>query len=66
MGKSTKTPASFRYSEEEMALLDRAAEMFDGNKTKATVEGLKALLAPTPKGKLTKAALMAEIDRRLR
>ncbi len=49
-----------------MALLDRAAEMFDGNKTKATVEGLKALLAPTPKGKLTKAALMAEIDRRLR
>lgn len=65
MAKSKKTPVSFRYDDDELALLDRAAELFDGNKTKATVEGLRMLLSPA-KGKLTKAALLAEIERRLK
>jgi len=66
MGKSTKTPVSVRLSDDELDLLSQAAEQFGGNKTKAMVEGLKSLLTPAPKGKMTKAMLMAEIDRRLR
>lgn len=66
MGKSTKTPVSIRMSDDELELLNQAAAQFDGNKTKAMVEGLKSLLTPAPKGKLTKVMLMAELDRRLR
>lgn len=63
MAKNLKTPVSFRLSEDELALLDRAAEQFDANKTKAVVEGLRLLV----EGKrLSKAALMAEIARRLK
>jgi hypothetical protein len=66
MAKVNKTPVSIRMSADELELLDQAAEQFDGNKTKAMVEGLKALLTPGPKGKMSKTALMAEIDRRLK
>jgi hypothetical protein len=65
MAKNLKTPVSIRMADDELELLGRAAALFDGNKTKAMVEGLRALLSPA-KGKLTKAALMAELDRRLR
>lgn len=65
MAKSKKTPVSFRYDDDELELLERAAELFDGNKTKATVEGLRLLLSPA-KGKLTNADLIAELKRRLK
>ncbi len=61
--KNLKTPVSFRLSEDELTLLDRAAEQFDPNKTKAVVEGLRLLVEGK---KLSKAALMAEIGRRLK
>lgn len=63
MGKSTKIPVSFRFTEAEIALLDRAAKRFDGNKTKAVVEGFKALLG---QNEITKETLIAEITRRLK
>lgn len=63
MGKNLKTPVSIRLSDDELALLDQAAAQFDGNKTKAFVAGLNALLKP---GKLTKEQLIAEITRRLK
>lgn len=63
MAKNLKTPVSFRLSEDELTLLDRAAEQFDANKTKAVVEGLRLLVEGK---KLSKAALMAEIGRRLK
>ena len=63
MGKSTKTPVSFRFTDAELALLDRAAQRFDGNKTKAVVEGLRAA---TGKNEISKELLIAEITRRLR
>lgn len=65
MAKVNKTPVSFRFSDDELKLLDQVAEQLDGNKTKAVVEGLRAFLNPG-KGRLTKAALMAELDRRLK
>lgn len=63
MGKSTKIPVSFRFTEEEQRLLDQAAGQFDGNKTKAAVEGLRLLINPK---KLTKEQLIAELQRRLK
>ena len=65
MAKTVKTPVSFRLSQEEMELLDQAAALFDGNKTKAFVEALRALLRGG-KARLTKADLLAELKRRLK
>ena len=63
MGKSAKTPISVRLDAEELALLDKAAAKFDGNKTKAVVAGLRAVLD----GKeLSKAQLLMILQRRLR
>lgn len=65
MAKSKKTPISIRLSDEEMALLKQAAELCDGNQTKALVKGLNALVSGATK-KLTKEQLLEEIRRRLR
>ena len=55
--------ASVRLDAEELALLDKAAAKFDGNKTKAVVAGLRAVLD----GKeLSKAQLLMILQRRLR
>jgi hypothetical protein len=63
MGKSTKTPVGLRMDEDELALLERAAKRFKGNKTKAIVEGLKLVAG---QNEMSKAALLAEIERRLK
>lgn len=42
MGKHLKTPVSFRFSEEELAMLDEAAIRY-GSKQAAIVAGLRAL-----------------------
>ena len=63
MVKSTKTPVSVRMTDDELALLERAAKRFKGNKTKAIVEGLKLACG---QNEMSKAALMAELDRRLK
>lgn len=63
MGKSTKTPVSLRMDADELALLDRAAKRFKGNKTKALVEGLKLVCG---QNEISKALLLAELERRLR
>lgn len=63
MGKSTKTPVSIRMSDKELELLERAAKRFDGNKTKALVEGLKLVLG---QNEISKETLIAEITRRLK
>lgn len=63
MGKSKKTPVGLRMDEDELALLERAAKRFKGNKTKAIVEGLKLVCG---QNEMSKAALMAELDRRLK
>lgn len=63
MGKSTKTPVGFRFTEAELTLLDRAAKRFDGNKTKAVIEGLKAVCG---QNEISKETLIAEITRRLK
>ena len=63
MGKSTKTPVGLRMDEDELALLERAAKRFKGNKTKAIVEGLKLVVG---QNEMSKAALLAEIERRLK
>jgi hypothetical protein len=63
MAKNLKTPVSFRMTDAELALLDRAAKRFDGNKTKALVEGLKLAAG---QNEMSKTALLAEIERRLK
>lgn len=63
MGKSTKTPVGLRMDEDELALLERAAKRFKGNKTKAIVEGLKLVVG---QNEISKATLLAEIERRLK
>lgn len=63
MGKSTKTPVSIRMADDELALLERAAKRFGGNKTKAMVEGLKLVLG---QNEISKEQLIAEITRRLK
>lgn len=63
MGKSTKTSISVRLSTAELELLDRVAARHGGNKTKAIVESLRLTES---KRELSKEALLAEIERRLR
>lgn len=63
MGKSTKTPVSIRMTDDELALLERAAKRFKGNKTKALVEGLKHVVG---QNEMSREALLAEIERRLK
>lgn len=63
MGKSTKTPVGFRFSEAELTLLEKAAKRFGDNKTKAVVEGLKMVLG---QNEISKETLIAEITRRLK
>ena len=63
MGKSTKTPVGLRMDADELALLERAAKRFKGNKTKAIVEGLKLVVG---QNEVSKATILAEIERRLR
>lgn len=48
---------------DELALLEKAAKRFKGNKTKALVEGLKLVVG---QNELSRAALLAEIERRLK
>lgn len=63
MGKSTKTPVGLRMDADELALLERAAKRFKGNKTKAIVEGLRLVCG---QNEMSKDALLAEIARRLK
>lgn len=63
MGKSTKTPVGLRMDEDELALLERAAKRFKGNKTKAIVEGLRLVCG---QNEISKEMLIAEITRRLK
>lgn len=63
MAKPPKTPVSVRLSDSELDLLERAAKRFKGNKTQAIVEGLKLAVGQND---LSKAELMAQIDRRLK
>lgn len=63
MGKNLKTPVSVRLSDDELALLARAAKRFGGNKTKALVEGLKAVCG---QNEISRETLLAEIERRLK
>lgn len=64
MAKNQKAAVSFRLTEDEQALLTKVAdERFGGNKTKALVEGLRAL---SDEKRMSKAALLAEIERRLK
>lgn len=63
MTKAAKTPISVRLSAAEMELLDRVAARHGGNKTKAIVESLRLTES---KRELSKEALLAEIERRLR
>lgn len=49
--------------ESELALLERAAKRFKGNKTKAIVEGLKLVCG---QNEISREALLAEIERRLK
>jgi hypothetical protein len=65
MGKNTKTPVSIRLSDSELELLEQAAALCDGNKTKALVMGLNALIGGHNK-RMTKEQLIAEITRRIR
>lgn len=60
MAKSKKTPISVRLSDDELALLEQAKELCDGNQTKALVSGLNALLGKQNKRK-TKEQLLAEL-----
>lgn len=63
MGKSTKTPVGLRMDEDELALLERAAKRFKGNKTRAIVEGLRLVVG---QNEISKEMLIAEITRRLK
>lgn len=63
MGKSTKTPVGLRMDADELALLERAAKRFKGNKTKAIVEGLRLVCG---QNEISKETLIAEITRRLK
>jgi len=64
MGKNTKTPVSIRLSDSELELLEQAAALCDGNKTKALVMGLNALISGQKK-RITKEQIIAELQRRL-
>ena len=48
---------------DELALLERAAKRFKGNKTKAIVEGLRLVCG---QNEISKETLIAEITRRLK
>lgn len=63
MGKNVKTPISIRLSPGELELLDKAAKRYGGNKTMALVEGLKLA---NGLNEISKATIIAEIERRLR
>ena len=63
MGKSTKTPVGLRMDDDELALLERAAKRFKGNKTKAIVEGLRLVCG---QNEISKETLIAELQRRLK
>lgn len=65
MGKNTKTPVSIRLSDSELELLEQAAALCDGNKTKALVMGLSALIGGHNK-RMTKEQLLDELRRRIR
>lgn len=66
MAKAVKTPVSLRLTKAELELLDRVSEaQFEGNKTAAFVAGLHSLENGGRKT-LSRAQLMAEIDRRLK
>jgi uncharacterized protein (DUF1778 family) len=58
-----KTPISIRLSGDEMKLLDRVAARHGGNKTKAIIESLQLRES---KREMSKEALLAEIERRLK
>lgn len=55
-------PTSFKFSPDELALLDEIAEIEGGRKA-AVVAALRKYLQ---QGKLTKAQLLEEIERRLK
>jgi hypothetical protein len=59
--KSKKTPISIRLSDDELALLEQAKALCDGNQTLALVRGLQALLGGSNKRK-TKDQLFAELE----
>jgi hypothetical protein len=64
MGKHLKTPVSVRFSEEEMALLDKMAERH-GTKAAALVAGLRMLdgqNAITPEEALAALAIELGLD----
>ena len=64
MGKSTKIPVSFRFTEDEQGLLERVAEeRFAGNRTKAVVEGLKLL---DSQDEPSDEAFLAMLEKRLK
>lgn len=63
MAKASKTPVSVRLADDELELLERAAKRFKGNKTKAIVEGLKAVAG---QNEISKATIIAEIERRMK
>lgn len=58
-----KKPISIRLTEDEMKLLERVAARHGGNKTKAIVDSLKRTES---KKELSREALLAEIERRLK
>lgn len=62
MGKHLKTPVSLRLDSSELALLERLGKKH-GGKQAAIVAGLNAL---SDKEELTKAELLALIERRLK
>lgn len=63
MTRDAKKLFSLRMSEEEFALLERAAKRHKGNKTKAIVEGLRKECGAN---EISKATILAEIDRRMK
>lgn len=62
MGKHLKTPVSFRFSDEELKLLDEAAKRFP-TKQATVVAGLRALLGAD---EMSRTDLLREIERRLK
>jgi len=64
MAKNLKKGVSFRFSDETLALLEELGERY-GSKTDAMEAGLHALKHGATK-RLTKAQLLAEIERRLK
>lgn len=62
MGKSTKTPVSFRATDAQLAAIKRLSETYGG--PQAVFDA--ALAALDSRSKLSKAELMAELDRRIK